>query len=288
MNTSESGKKRILVANDKKDMLEMLDERLSRAGYEIFRASSGREVLSKVKAVLPDLILMDIVVSGMDSMGVKSKLSEDTSFSGIPVIFLTGEDDILRKSKDLSSGVDDYVTRPIEHEELLARIDSVLDRKKFFERISMTDSLTGLYNILYLKKQIVHMISMAKRYKHVFSLAVMDIDNLKRINSFYNQAIGDLVMRKIASILQWRMREADIITRHSENGFAVLLPATEKTAAIKAMRRIKDKISNRSLYIETRKVEVWPAVSIGIAAYDDAVANENQLLEEARTKQAAV
>jgi len=281
MKNAADEKKSILIADDETDMLDILDSRLTSEGFRVYKASSGDEAYSKARDISPDLILLDILMPGMDGLAVKSKLNEDSSVSSIPVIFLTCRDDISDKLKGFEFGIDDYVTKPFDYRELMARIDSALLRRKYYEKISMTDALTGLFNMHYFKKQHAHLFSVARRYNTVFSLAMIDVDNLKEINDTYSHAVGDLVLKEIADILKWTTRESDIVIRYGGDEFTILFPETNHAEATRAVERIKERINGRSLFIKTRNVEIWTTVSIGLATYDPDCENEEKMFEEA-------
>ena len=274
-------KKRILVVDDEKETLDMLGEKLSLAGYEIFTSPADNNVVSKAKDVLPDVILMDGLNAGSGDVCMKAKLDEDSSFSGVPVIYLTGKESIAKGLNCFSGGIDDYLTKPFHHEDLLARVSSALSRREFYEKISMVDGLTGLHNLYFLKKELRHMFTVAKRYKHIFSLALIDVNNLDGINRTYGRAVGDMVLKNIGTIIKKLTREADIVTRRGADEFAVLFTGIGRNEVPMAVKRIKDKINGKSIFIETRNVEIWPSVSVGASSYNDLFIGEDEMLKEA-------
>lgn len=118
----------ILVVDDQKDLLELLDMALSQEGYAVQTAASGNEALSMIKAQRPDLILLDIILGDISGIKLTTKLKHDIETSHIPIILLTAKDSETDIIVGLSVGADDYITKPFSTKVLLARIDAVLRR----------------------------------------------------------------------------------------------------------------------------------------------------------------
>jgi diguanylate cyclase (GGDEF)-like protein len=277
-------KKRILVVDDEEDLLQVLDKRLTTAGYEVFKATSGERILEMVRDVMPDLILLDILMPGVDGMQVKAKLDQDVSTDNIPVIFLTARSGVSDKISGLGLGADDYITKPFNTEELLARVGSVLSRRDFYERISMTDGLTGLYNINFFQKQLAIFFNIARRYKKIFSLAIIDIDNLKHINDTFGHAAGDFVLKMFGSIAKETLRKSDIITRYGGDEFAVIMPEADNREANNAGERLKSNINGKALSFEDNRAELTVSISAGVVTYEDTIKDESQMFKLADTR----
>lgn len=261
-------KKRILVVDDDADLLLLLKARLKSVGYEIFAVSDPRKALKTVNEVMPDLIILDILMPGFDGYAVKAKLNENPHTGAIPVIFLTGKTTIPDKVKGLSVGADDYICKPYSAEELLTRIKSVLDKRDFYEAISMTDGLTGLPNITFFKKQFALFFNIAKRYKKVFTLAIIDINNFKEINDTRGHPAGDAVLKEFASIAKSTFRKSDIVCRYGGDEFTVIMPETDAKQSAIALERLKKSINKKGF-----------SVSAGMASYKDAFRDESEMLK---------
>jgi len=274
-------KAKVLVVVDDFDIMETLSTKLTMEGYIVFQASSGREAILKVERILPDVIILDIAMPDMDGMVVKAELNRSPFFSGIPVIFLTGLDDLLHKLKGFSFGIDDYITKPYNSEEVAIRVSSVLTRRRFYEEISMTDGLTGLHNVYYFQKQLIQLFSIAKRYKSVFSLAVIDVDHLKPINDTHGHIVGNYVLKEIASMLQETTRKSDIVTRYGGDEFAVIFPETGREGVERVTKRLQERINSMYFVLKDKDVRLRLSISIGIATYNDSFATEDQMFEEA-------
>ncbi|RKY40960.1 MAG: hypothetical protein DRP85_07500 [Candidatus Makaraimicrobium thalassicum] len=277
-------KKRILIVDDEKDFLNVLDARLSNAGYLVFKATGSERIFERIEEAAPELILLDIMMQGRDGMQVKTDLNRNKSTAGIPVIFLTAKTNISDKIKGLQLGADDYITKPFNNEELLARIESALSRRDFYRGISMTDGLTGLYNVSFYKREIPLFFNIAKRYKKVFSLAMIDIDRFKHINDTYGHAAGDFILKKFSVIAKETFRTADTVIRYGGDEFAVIMPETDYEQASAAIERLKSKINGKVFRFLDIQVELTFSVSAGIATYDDSFTSESRMFELADSR----
>ena len=123
-------KSKILAVDNETDILEILSFNLKNEGYEVFTASNGLEAIEKTKKNLPDLILLDIMMEGMDGIEVCRNLKEDKATRNIPIIFLSAKGEELDKILGLELGADDYITKPFSVRELVSRVKALLRRTK--------------------------------------------------------------------------------------------------------------------------------------------------------------
>lgn len=276
-------KKKILVADDERQFVDLMKILLESKGYQVLAAYDGHECIEVAKTEKPDMILLDILMPEMTGLEVKEVLDEDISTATIPVVFLTAKGSVKEKVEGLKKGIDDYITKPFEADELIARIQAIMQRRKFYEKISMTDGLTGVFNVQYYKKQIKTFFAVAKRYKQVFSLAIIDIDKLKYINDKYGHPAGDFALRIVADALKTTLREADIITRYGGDEFAVILPNSSEKQTLIALDRIKLKINGKKFLFGEKKLPIPISISTGCAEYGDGITSEDKLFELADT-----
>ena len=192
-------KEKILIIDDDPDILDVMDLALSEH-YEIFKASNGREGLQIAQSKAPDLIITDYVMPVMDGKKLCRELKKDILLQHIPLIMLTGKGEIKDKVEGLEAGVDDYLVKPFEPDELLARIRMILRRTERSLDANPLTHLPGNVSIIEdLKRRI--------ESKEVFAVGYADLDKFKAYNDKYGFERGDDVIKATARILIKAVRE---------------------------------------------------------------------------------
>jgi len=281
---AKKAKKTILIVEDEKSVVAILGEILSAAGYETCAVLDPKKALETAKQVMPDLILLDIVFPTYDGFRIKNELNKDGSTSGIPVIFLTVKGEVSEKIKGFGLGADDYIVKPFDREELVARIEARLRKKNFYEEIAMVDGLTGLYNYKFFDKQFALFFNAAKRYKTTFSIIMLDIDKLKKINDNYGHMAGDFVLQTFAKQAKKVFREADVIIRYGGDEFVVIMPETDAKHAEFAVKRMKDAVNGKIFNMPERDIKISFSVSAGIADFTEELKEQQEMFEIADKK----
>ena len=150
-----------------------------------------------------------------------------SEFPEIPVIFLTAKTLKEDRLKALKSGVDDYVMKPFETDELLARVESAIMKMARSKKYVITDMLTGVYTIKFFNDDFKEFRARFSRKNEVFSVAFIDLDRFKEINDTYGHIVGDKVLKDFVKYLKDCFRITDHIFRFGGDEFLVLLPDTE-------------------------------------------------------------
>jgi diguanylate cyclase (GGDEF)-like protein len=189
----------ILVADDEESMGMMLEEALHTSGYDVIRASNGLEAFQMVQAKTPDLILLDVQMPVMDGFTVCQKLKSDLLLRHIPVMMLTAQSGVSSKVTGLERGADDYITKPFDLQELIARIRTLLRRTR---QGLEANPLTRLPGNITIENEILARLEA----NQPFAVLYLDLNSFKAYNDTYGFIKGDEVIRETAKII---LKEAD-------------------------------------------------------------------------------
>jgi len=184
---------KILIVDDAPDIREILEVVLSEY-YKVISASSGKEAVDKIRAESPALVVLDFNLPDTTGVEVCKEIRKDPLFLHMPIIMLTGRAETHAKVEGLDAGVDDYVVKPFNADELLARIRMVLSRS---QRDLDANPLTRLPGNVTITNEINRRLGL----KQDFSFLYLDIDNFKAINDFYGFSRGDDVIKETARII---------------------------------------------------------------------------------------
>ncbi|WP_035877352.1 diguanylate cyclase [Cryobacterium sp. MLB-32] len=251
----------MMVSDDSLVIRTVVRVHLEDAGYRVVEAVDGSDALDKCRESLPDVILLDIEMPGMDGYDVLAQLKADPLMEDLPVVFLStlnGMDDVLR---GLRGGAHDYLKKPFEPAELVARVaaaahvkhlqDQLRQRNAELEMLSRTDALTGLRNRRDVEETLGHLCGDAIRHGDSICLLMLDIDYFKRVNDSYGHPAGDAVLAEVARRLASQLRDADVAARWGGEEFLVVLPRTDLAGALIVGERIR------------RVIEVTPMRAVG-------------------------
>ena len=265
---------RIAIVDDDAAIRRLVRLFLKRSGYEFVEFSTGNEAREQLLKVPWDLAILDRRLPDMDGVMLAQELKSRPEFKTRFVIMLTGEDDQADKVEGLDLGADDYVTKPFQYPELLARIRAgkrivdlqkeLLETNKRLERLSITDGLTNLYNHRYFQDELARAFEESARYGRPLSLAIVDLDYFKKVNDTYGHAVGDEVLKAVSKLFGESIRSTDLAARYGGEEFAVMMPETDLHDAMTFAEKIRSLIE--STPIQTQAGPVKATVSIGAAA----------------------
>jgi diguanylate cyclase (GGDEF)-like protein len=219
---------RILVVDDEKNILDIIRFNLEVEGYEVFTTQEGEEALRMVHEVKPDLILCDILMPEMDGLEICRRLKADGRTNQIPVVMLSAKTQAQDKVASIEAGADDFITKPFDFSDLVARIVVNLIRAKQKRDVSPLTGMPGSISIEAETKR-----RLAKNLK--FAALYVDIDNFKPYNEIYGFPQGDTVIRELASIIDETVRRFgnyDDFIGHGGGDDFVILTTPEKASRI--------------------------------------------------------
>jgi diguanylate cyclase (GGDEF)-like protein len=270
----------ILVVEDDPGTRDSLVELLS-ARFDVLGASDGQSGLVLARERRPDLILLDRFLDQVDGLAVLESLQEEEATGSVPIIFLTGDTDEATLEKCLEKGAVDFIHKPANPRELMARIDRALRQSEQQQRLQVlaqTDALTGLANFRALSMRLDEEFKRANRYQYPLSVVIIDLDHLKAINDGMGHDVGNRAILALASHLRTNLREVDFAARFGGDEFVALLPHQTAVEAAVFAERIRAGLRTvKVTRSDGRPAPFGLSVSVGIA--DHSVAHPRESTE---------
>ncbi|MDM8535411.1 diguanylate cyclase [Desulfobacterales bacterium HSG17] len=262
-------KQRILIVDDETANIKILASALQ-SHYHISFALNGEASLKLVKNdELPDLILLDIVMPGINGYEVCVYLKKKQRTKNIPIIFITSMSSEEDETKGLEIGAVDYITKPFSMPIVKARIKTHLELKRhrdILEHLSSYDGLTGIPNRRQFDEYIKQEWKRAARESSLLSLIMIDIDHFKLFNDSYGHWAGDDCLRKVAQTLAGCLnRPSDLMARYGGEEFAAILPRTDQKGAVFMSEKIRKTIEDLKIPNCCSLTSDYLTVSIGTA-----------------------
>jgi two-component system cell cycle response regulator len=265
----------LLVADDDRITRELLANILRSHGYTVETVEDGQEAVERVSRGGIELALLDIMMPRLSGLEACRLLKGMTNETFLPVVLVTVKTDSASRVEGLKIGADDYVCKPFEEKELVARVQAMLRIKRLhdhvaaarqkLERMSLHDELTGLYNYRYLHTRLTEEFKRAERYHDPLACAFIDIDGLKAYNDTGGRPFGDLIIRTIADLIRKCVRDVDVVARYGGEEFLVVLPSTHFGGAVTVAERIWREVKEKRFADGVRTHSI--SVSIGVGLY---------------------
>jgi two-component system, cell cycle response regulator len=275
---AETGRNgRILVVDDRRSSYERLTAML---GHEhvvdvepdpngaLFRTAEGDY----------DLMIVSLGLQNFDGLRLCSQLRSLDRTRSLPILALCEPDETAKLMRGLEIGINDYLLRPIDKNELLARVRTQIRRKRYTERLrdnvqlsieaAITDGLTGLYNRRYMESHLSTLVEQASGRSKPLAVLVLDIDYFKSINDTYGHDAGDDVLREFAIRVRKSIRGIDLACRYGGEEFVIVMPETDMAVAATVAERLRRRIATEPFPIERGRRSIDVTISIGIAAIE--------------------
>lgn len=282
---------KILLVEDKDFEMNKIDETLSNAGYSMVCVESGAEVMDMIGAHDFDVLIVSLNLDHEDGLRLCSHLKSNERTRSVPLVMISGEEDMSRVAHGLEIGAHDYILRPVERNELLARVRTQIRRKRFQERLrstyeislsmALTDSLTGLYNRRYLEVHLDKMLKKNQETKKSMAVLMIDIDHFKPVNDTYGHKAGDDVLKIFAKRIKDNLRSFDMVARMGGEEFVAILPDTPEGRAHMVAERLRRSICDTAFEVGLPTGPIKISTSIGGAVIDHAVDDVQTCLDRA-------
>ena len=266
----------IVVAEDDRITRELLAGMLRKHGFVVDVVPDGQVAVERVARGGVDLVLLDILMPRLSGLEACRLLKAMTSGTFLPVVLVTVKTDTASRVEGLKIGADDYVCKPFDEDELVARVEAMLRIKRLhdhvveararLEQLSLHDDLTGLYNYRYLHSRLNEEFKRAERYHDPLACLVIDVDRLQAHNEAGGREAGDRVLRFVADTIRKSVREVDVVARFGGDEFLVVLPSTHFAGSVTVAERIFQDASQRLPGWEQRS-RLPVAISLGVALF---------------------
>jgi two-component system cell cycle response regulator len=281
---------RILVIEDRAESVAWFTGALAPA-HEVASADTFEEALVRVKGGDFDLIVVSLGMRGFDGLRLCSQLRSLPEGRHVPILVVVSDGDRRKLTQALEMGVNDYLTRPVDKNELVARVRTQLRKKRYADRLrhnvqlslemAITDQLTGLHNRRYMSRHLDTLLSSAKGTGRPLAFVIMDIDFFKQVNDTYGHDIGDEVLKEFAKRVSANVRGIDLACRYGGEEFVVVMPDTDQAFAYNIAERLRQSIETTPVKISRDPGALNITISIGIANVDKGVETADQLLHRA-------
>jgi two-component system, cell cycle response regulator len=285
----DSGPARVLLWEESNIAASRLAEMLSPIAGELVRPAVPEDLAPQCDATI-DLVILN-TMGKADALRIVSKLRAQEVSRLVPILLIADPDELPRVAKGLDLGATDYLLRPLDRNELLARARTQVRRKRLQDRLqenyqkslslALTDSLTGLYNRRYFTVHLDGLLARVREGAMGPALLMLDIDWFKRVNDDYGHAAGDEVLREVTARITRHVRAFDLLARYGGEEFVVVLPDTDRRVAETVAERLRTVVAEQPIKVGPAQAEISVTISIGLAVTEDAQESSTSLLRRA-------
>lgn len=271
---------RLLLVEDEPTQLLLMQRLLRRAGYAVETAGNGEEAFEKVSTGRIQMMVTDWDMPGMDGVTLCQRVREaQAQLPGyLYVLLLTGHGSTESLVTGLEAGADDYIRKPPNEAELLARLkagqrvvrleQSLREANEKIQILSITDPLVGTFNRRYLNDQLIHEVERARRYGRPLAAVMADLDFFKKINDEHGHQVGDDVLRGFVDLAKVSIRQSsDWVARYGGEEFVVVLPETDLHGAARTAEKIRSCCATTPFTTAAGGIVV--TASFGVASLED-------------------
>jgi two-component system cell cycle response regulator len=274
LDASERG--RLLLVDEQRSSRERIFGALS-PDHDVILAEEPGEALIAAREETIDLMIVSLGSGAFDGLRLCSQARSSERTRNLPILLIADPDDRPKVLRGLELGVNDYLTRPIDRNELLARVRTNIRQKLYADRLrqsvqqsiemALYDSLTGLNNRRSLERRLPAMIETARARGAPLTMMVLDIDHFKRVNDTYGHDVGDRVLKGFGAELRDTVRSGDLICRLGGEEFVVVMPGADAAEAARIAERARRTTESREFLVDGAAASVSITVSIGLAEW---------------------
>lgn len=269
---------RVLVVEDSAIDLDKIVETVARDRDVVTDTDTCAGGLELALAEEFELIVISLTLMREDGLRLCSQLRSHEKTRQIPILLLADETDMDRIAKGLELGANDYLIKPIDRNELLARTRTQVRRKRYQDKLranyeaslsmALTDSLTGLFNRRYLSAHLPRLLDRSGGNNKPVSALLFDIDHFKVVNDTWGHGVGDEVLKEVAQRTSRNLRNFDLVARLGGEEFVVIMPDTDSSQAMAVAERLRRRIAEEPFTVSAAVGKIDVTISIGVALAD--------------------
>ena len=271
---TEADAARILLVEAQGFAASRIIDTLKPVAASVLHASSCAEAQSRLDESV-ELVIANLSMPDGDPLRLVAQWRANESLRQLPILLMADDDELPRLAKGLDLGANDYLIRPVDRNELLARVRTQIRRKHLQERLrknyqrslslALTDELTGLYNRRYLFAHLNEVLGQATESGNETALMLFDIDHFKRVNDQFGHPAGDEVLRELATRAVRQVRSVDLVGRLGGEEFVVVMPETSLAGAVVVAERLRAAMADEPFVLQESGDRLPVTISIGIA-----------------------
>ena len=274
---------KVLIVDDTRLNINILTDILVKDKLIVSSTDSSVDIVDLVLKENPDVILLDIVMPVVDGFEVCRLLKNNENLRDIPIIMVTADTSSVSIKKALDLGAFDYVKKPFEEIEIVARIHSALKLKEYQDKLkvlALRDDLTGLYNRVAFNDLFDVELSKQERDGSSLSFVMLDVDNFKTINDTYGHLAGDYALKEISRILVSSVRCSDIVGRFGGDEFSIVLTQINLEDSFNVCDRIRKRVEEFEFNFNAVPIKL--TVSMGVFSKNSLVKlSRDEIVEKA-------
>lgn len=280
-----SDKPRVLLVDERRSAFERISGIL-RAHANVEHVTEPQAGLLRAAEGEFDCVIVAAQFTNFDPLRLCSQMRSLERTRFLPIIMVCDDQGDKFVSRALELGVNDYLVRPLDPNEVIARLKTQVRRKRYHEglrsnvaesvEMSVTDGLTGLSNRRYLDQHLSTLVERAKTRGRELSILITDIDRFKQVNDTYGHAVGDDVLREFSKRLRANIRGIDLACRYGGEEFVVVMPDTSATVAAEVAERLRESIDAMQFAVAGGKQQISVTASVGVATLTDRQADTSE------------
>ena len=269
---------RVLIVDDDDDFSRHTEAILRDEGLVVQSLQDPSNILEVLEQFHPDLLVLDMVMPGFSGLDLCRTIRTSRRWQSLPIVFATARDDSATRLAAFEAGGDDYVSKPILKEELLARVKVRVDRSRLLRELDNSDSLSGLMLRRPFIEAVARALSYGRRHARPLAVVLIDLDHFKQVNDTHGHLSGDQVIARFGQLIQQKFRAEDLQGRWGGEEFILAFPGETADTIRDAILRLLGNFRDMTFHDEQGE-SFTASFTAGVASYPDDGTSFKELVE---------